>query len=128
MRLFALLLPCCFLFTLEHSSFAQRGKYRAVDDIFTEFERRDNTYPLGRPGCALAIVQDGEIAYSNGYGMADLEHDVPITPQSVFYAGSVSKQFVATSILLLQEQGKLDIDDDVRQYIPELPDYEQAAR
>jgi len=112
-----------FLSLFLSGAVAQRGDFRAVDELFADFERRDDTYPLGRPGCALAIVRDGEIVYSKGYGMADLEHDIPITPQSVFYAGSVSKQFVATGILLLQEQGKLDIDDEVRRYVPELPDY-----
>lgn len=111
-----------FFFILTGAG-AQQEDFRTVDELFDEFERRDDTYPLGRPGCALAIVRDGEIAYSKGYGMADLEHDIPITPQSVFYAGSVSKQFVATAILLLQEQGKLDIDEDARQYVPELPEY-----
>ena len=75
------------------------------------------------PGCALAIIREGDIVYSRGYGMADLEHDIPISPQSVFYIGSVSKQFVTTALLLLVEEGKLSLEDDVRKYIPELPDY-----
>ena len=117
------LLPlCCLIFLIQNTQ-GQERNFRAVDALFADFERRDADYPLGRPGCALAIVQDGELIYQRGYGMADLEHDIPITPGSVFYAGSVSKQFVATCILLLQEQGKLDIDDDVRRYVPELPDY-----
>ncbi len=89
---------------------------RKIDKVFRDF---DNT----SPGCALSVIQDGEIIYSKGYGMADLEHNVPITPQTVFYIGSVSKQFVTFSILLLEEKGLLSLDDDVRKYIPEFPDY-----
>jgi len=112
----------CFIILIQNT-LAQKNNFEAVDALFAEFERRDADYPLGRPGCALAIVQDGALIYRKGYGMADLEHAIPITPESVFYAGSVSKQFVAACILLLQEQSKLDIDDDVRRYVPELPDY-----
>jgi CubicO group peptidase (beta-lactamase class C family) len=119
-----ILLPAILLLSSLFSILpAQRQTFKQIDEIFAEFTRQDKTYPLGRPGCALAVVRNGEIFYKQGYGMADLEHGIPITPQSVFYAGSVSKQFVATSILLLEEQGKLSLDDDVRRYVPELPDY-----
>jgi CubicO group peptidase (beta-lactamase class C family) len=77
----------------------------------------------GSPGCALAVVKDGKIIYKNGYGEANLEHGVPITPETVFYIGSVSKQFVAFSIALLEAQGKLGFDDNIRKYVPELPGY-----
>ena len=63
------------------------------------------------------------MVYARGYGMADLEHDAPITPDSVFYAGSVSKQFTAMAAALAIRQGRLGADDDVRKYVPELPDY-----
>jgi CubicO group peptidase (beta-lactamase class C family) len=89
----------------------------AIDAVFADWDLDDT------PGCALAVIKEGEVLYSRGYGMADLEHDIPITPQSVFYIGSVSKQFVTTALLLLEEEGKLSLDDDVRKYIPELPDY-----
>src|SRR5262249_27654216 len=89
----------------------------AVDAIFS-----DLTKP-GSPGCALGIYRDGKIIYAKGYGLANIEENVPITPQTVFDVGSVSKQFTAASILLLERQGKLLLDDDVRKYIPELPDY-----
>jgi CubicO group peptidase (beta-lactamase class C family) len=90
--------------------------YANVDTVFSEFNE-------STPGCALAIVQDGKIIYETGYGMADLENHIPISPESRFYIGSISKQFVTFSILLLYEAGKLDLDDDVRTYIPEFPDY-----
>lgn len=88
-----------------------------VDKVFEKWNKP------GSPGCALAVVKDGKIVYKNGYGLANLELDIRITPQSVFYIGSVSKQFVAFSIALLEARGKLDFDDDIRKYIPEMPDY-----
>ncbi len=88
-----------------------------VDRVFAQWDRPDS------PGCALGVYQDGRIAYARGYGIADLEHNVPITPDSVFYAGSVSKQFTAMAAALAIAQGKLRADDDVRKYVPELPDY-----
>jgi CubicO group peptidase (beta-lactamase class C family) len=75
------------------------------------------------PGCALGVFQNGRIAYERGYGMADLERDVAIQPSSVFYVGSLSKQFTAFAIALASSEGKLALDDDVRKWIPELPDY-----
>lgn len=89
----------------------------AVDKVFEKWNKP------GSPGCALAVVKDGKIVYKNGYGLANLELDIRITPQSVFYIGSVSKQFVAFSIALLESRGKLDFDDDIRKYVPEMPDY-----
>ena len=75
------------------------------------------------PGCAVAVSQNGKIVVNKAYGSADLERDVPISPNTVFDAGSVRKQFVAAAILLLVEEGKLSLADDVRKHIPQLPDY-----
>jgi CubicO group peptidase (beta-lactamase class C family) len=94
----------------------------AVDVIFA-----DLTKP-GSPGCALGVYHNGEIIYAKGYGLANIEENVPITPQTVFDVGSISKQFAAASIVLLEKQGKLRLDDDVRKYIPELPDYSQGQQ
>jgi CubicO group peptidase (beta-lactamase class C family) len=88
-----------------------------IDAVFSRFEHPDS------PGCILGVSRAGKVIYEKGYGMADLERDVPITPASIFHVASISKQFTAMSILLLEQQGKLSIDDDVRKYIPELPDY-----
>jgi CubicO group peptidase (beta-lactamase class C family) len=90
-----------------------------IDQIFVQWNKPDS------PGCALGVYQDGQIVYKHGYGMANLNDDVPITPATVFHVASMSKQFTAFSILLLQQQGKLSIDDDVHKYIPELPDFSQ---
>ena len=119
-------LPRCLLFLalivalFSPDAAAQEVGAEDVDALFAEWDKP------GSPGCALAVIRDGEIVYKNGYGMADLEHGVPITPQTVFYSGSVSKQFVAMSIALLAEQGKLSFDDDIRTYLPEIPEYDRT--
>src|SRR6266404_2547478 len=98
---------------------ADEKRTAAVDEVFADLTK------AGSPGCALGVYRDGKILYSKGYGLANLEESVPISPQSVFDIGSTSKQFTAASILLLEKQGKLSVNDDVRKYIPELPDYGQ---
>jgi CubicO group peptidase (beta-lactamase class C family) len=75
------------------------------------------------PGCALSVMRQGQIIYARGYGMADLDHGVPITPETVFHVASVSKQFTAAAILLLAQDGKLSLDDDVHKYVTDLPDF-----
>ena len=87
-----------------------------VDAVFAK-------YNPATPGCAVGVAEHGKPALTKGYGSADLEHDVRITPDTIFEAGSVSKQFTAASILLLARDGRLSIDDPARKYIPELPDY-----
>ena len=89
----------------------------AVDRVFQRWQSKDG------PGCSVAASRDGKTIYQAGYGTAILEADVPITPASIFHAASVSKQFTAMSILLLARDGKLSLDDDIRKYLPEVPDY-----
>lgn len=91
----------------------------AVDTVFAPWSAK------GSPGCAVGVFQDGRIVFEKGYGMADLEHDIPITPDAVFYAGSVSKQFTAMAAALAIQQGTLSADDPIRTYLPELPEYAQ---
>ena len=86
-----------------------------VDKIFAKWT--DAT-----PGCAVGVAVSGRPALTKAYGMADLEHDVKNTPDTIFEAGSVSKQFTAASVLLLAREGKLSLDDPARKHIPELPD------
>ncbi|MBA7694305.1 D-aminopeptidase [subsurface metagenome] len=90
-----------------------------VDKLFSKW---DSTVS---PGAALAIIKDGKIIYKRGYGMANLEHNIPITSTSVFRIGSTSKQFTASCIAILALQGKISLDDDIRKHIPELPKYEE---
>jgi CubicO group peptidase (beta-lactamase class C family) len=93
------------------------GDEEKVDRIFAAYNR------AGSPGCAVGVIQDGNFVYRKGYGMGSLELGVPLTSQSTFYMGSVSKQFTAASVVLAAEQGFLSLDDNVRKYIPELPEY-----
>lgn len=90
---------------------------RRVDAIFADWDRADS------PGCALGVYHHGTLAYTRGYGMADLERHVPIAPHTVFDIGSTSKQFAAASIVLLQQDGRLTLDDSIRKWVPELPSY-----
>lgn len=114
----ATLAPAFGLEAEEASRTPQSGDLeRRVDAVFTEWDQP------GSPGCALAVIHDGQVVYQRGYGIANLDHELPITPDSVFYLASVSKQFVAACIALLQQEGKLSLDDDVRKFVPELPDY-----
>lgn len=75
------------------------------------------------PGLALSVIKDGAVVYKKGLGIANLEYGVPITASTVFQVASVSKQFTVFSILLLEQEGKLSIDDDIRKYLPEMTDY-----
>lgn len=75
------------------------------------------------PGCAVGISRGGRLIYENGYGMANLETGTPITAASIFHVASVSKQFTAMSVMLLARDGKLSLDDDIRRFLPEIPDY-----
>jgi hypothetical protein len=86
----------------------------AVDGLFAHFADGDS------PGVAVAVIRDGEIVHRAGYGLADLETGTPITPDTTFRLASVSKQLTAMAIMLLAEEGKLDYDDPVVQYLPEL--------
>jgi CubicO group peptidase (beta-lactamase class C family) len=87
-----------------------------VDPVFAK-------WTSDTPGCAVGVATAGKVALAKGYGMADLEHDVAITPETIFEAGSVSKQFTAAAILWLARERQLSLDDPVRKYIPELPQY-----
>jgi CubicO group peptidase (beta-lactamase class C family) len=99
------------------SSAQERQRTSRVDSVFAVY---DNTRS---PGCAVGVIQDGEFIFTRGYGMANLDLGVPIAPTSVFRIGSTSKQFTAASVVLLALEGKLSLEDDVRRFLPELPDY-----
>jgi CubicO group peptidase (beta-lactamase class C family) len=90
---------------------------RRVDELFAGFTRG------AVPGCAVAVAQDGKVAFARGYGLADLARRTPITPRTVFDIASTSKQFTAACVLLLAQRGRLSLADDVRRYVPELPPY-----
>ncbi len=92
-----------------------------TDRLFINWDKTDT------PGLALVVVHNGEIVYQKGYGMANLRYGIPITSSTVFRTGSNSKQFTAFSILLLEEEGKLSLDDDIRLYVPEIPPYQEIV-
>lgn len=90
---------------------------RKIDAIFAEYDKTNS------PGCALAIMKDGKIIYKRGYGMSNMEYNIAITPASIFHIASISKQFTAAAIVYLSLEGKLSLNDDIRKYIPEVPDF-----
>lgn len=90
---------------------------RRIDAVFAGYTGHDS------PGCAVGVYRRGEIAFARGYGMADLERGVPITPATLFDLGSTSKQFTAAAVALLVADGRVALEDDVRKYVPEVPDY-----
>lgn len=89
----------------------------SLDKIFKDFDH------LQKPGAAVAVVQDGKVVFKKGYGSANLEYDIPVTPETVFHVASVSKQFTVFALLLLAEEGKLSLDDPIQKHIEEVPDF-----
>ncbi len=112
-------IPFLLLHTCPVDLFSQAPADAAlqVDRIFEQWNSVET------PGCAVGVAQHGLTVLSRAYGMADLEHDIPNTPETIFEGGSVSKQFTAATVILLALDGKLSLDDDVRRYVPEVPDY-----
>src|SRR5687767_2108714 len=107
-------LGICLLATIGHA----RDRVNAeVDKIFAPWDRADS------PGAAVVIVKDGAVVYRHGYGYANLEHRIPITPQTRFDVASVAKQFTGLAIAMLIQQGKISLDDDIRKHLPDVPDF-----
>lgn len=106
----------CFILLGASATHADADLEAKVDRIFAK-------WTASSPGCTVAASRDGKQTLAKAYGMADLEHDVANTPDTIFEAGSVSKQFTAAAVLLLAQDGKLSLEDPVRKYVPELPAY-----
>jgi len=119
-RFFALLLLSALVQPTVWSQTAATQAERPSEQVDKLFEKMDRTIS---PGCAVAAMRDGKILYQRGYGMADLDHNVPITADTVFHVASMSKQFTAAAIVMLAQERKLSLDDEVRKYVPELPDF-----
>ena len=114
--LLALALLAAPLATASAQSDTTAARLRArVDSIFVRYNGTD------RPGCAVGVSRSGTVLLERGYGMADLESGRPITPETIFESGSVAKQFVAATLLLLEQSGRLSLDDPPRRHLPELP-------
>ncbi|MEM8487449.1 MAG: serine hydrolase domain-containing protein [Bacteroidota bacterium] len=112
----------CFFLTLTlvpHLATAQSSEPTTdqVDALFAQWDHAES------PGAAIAIVQDGEVRYKKGYGMANLEHGIPNTSSTIFDIASVSKQFGAMAIAMLAEAGTIALDDEIHTHIPEVPDF-----
>src|SRR5262249_33996836 len=90
---------------------------RWVDSIFAPVSSRQG------PGCAVGVIENGQLTFAKNYGMADLERDVPIVSDTRFYLASVSKQFTAMSIVLLAQDHRLSLDDSLRKWVPEVPSF-----
>jgi CubicO group peptidase (beta-lactamase class C family) len=99
------------------SAHAAESTDQQVDELFAEWNKSDS------PGAVVGVIRNGEWVYQQSYGLANIETGTRLTPDSVFYLASVGKQFTAFAIALLQADGKLDVDDDIRKTIPEMPDY-----
>jgi len=93
---------------------------KKVDAFLAQWDKND------MPGCAVGVVRDGKLVYKRGFGMANLDYDVPNTTSTLFNLASASKPFTAMSIALLAQQGKLSLDDDIRKYVPEIPKYDET--
>ncbi len=91
---------------------------KAIDELFAEWDRTDS------PGCSLAVIHDGDIVYARGYGMANLDWSIANSATTVFRIGSTSKQITAACIALLSVDGVISLDDEIRKYLPEMPEYE----
>lgn len=94
---------------------------KQIDQLFAKYSSTTS-------GVAVAVVKDGKVVFKKGYGMANLEFEVPMTTKTVLNIGSVSKQFTAFAIYLLEKQGKLSLEDDARKYIAEIPDYGKVVK
>ncbi|PQB06737.1 hypothetical protein BST83_05890 [Polaribacter filamentus] len=114
MKKYFLLLVFC---TYSLLSFGQLKGSQEIDSIFKEWSKRNV------PGDAIGIIKNGKLIYSKEYSIAALEHNIKIAPSSVFNICVVSQQFVAFSILLLEEQGKLNLDDTVQKHLLDFPKY-----
>jgi CubicO group peptidase (beta-lactamase class C family) len=111
----AMLVCWADLVSAQSNAVANANPARWVDSIFAPYSR------LSTPGCAVGVVQNGLLTVARAYGAADLFHRVPNTTETAFYVASLSKQFTAMSVVLLAQDGKITLDDDVRKWVPEVP-------
>ena len=116
----AAFLTCLLISRITYlvSPLAGQSLTQHADSVFRAFVGAD------APGCAAAVDSAGTAVYRGAFGLAELEYRIPITVQTIFEAGSVSKQVTAAAVLLLEARGKLSLDDPVQKWFPELPQYE----
>jgi CubicO group peptidase (beta-lactamase class C family) len=110
------ILIAIFLFCLPISVSAQNGVNSRVDDYVQSEMQKQRI-----PGVSVAVVKDGQIILAKGYGYANVEHQVPVKPETIFQSGSVGKQFTATAVMMLVEDGKLSLDGRINKYFTDAP-------
>lgn len=108
--------PGQYAIALERNEALATSPSGKVDQLLAPWSRP------GYPGAAVAVVRDGKVLHKRGYGLANLEYGVPATSATVFRLGSMAKQFTAFAIAVLEERGELSLEDDIRKYLPEIPD------
>src|SRR5688572_55158 len=117
-----------FFFIISASIFLTAqvpDKARVIAGAERAFEKMTKAYVAPGPGCAVGVSLNGEPVFEKAFGLAEMEHGIPNTPRTIFESGSVAKQFTAAALVLLARDGKLSLDDPVRKYIPELPEYDK---
>ncbi|XLS27801.1 serine hydrolase domain-containing protein [Flavobacteriaceae bacterium M23B6Z8] len=119
MKYLVILVALLLLLSACHQSKPAQSlsKTAKVDSLFQKYQAPDS------PGYALGIIEDGALLYSKGYGMANLEHGIPLSDSSAIYIGSMAKQFTTAALLILESQGKIDLSKPVKEYLPEFPVY-----
>ena len=123
MKKYAVFLSAIFLFSLTLFTIPVFAQYKMdsldskMDAIFKKYNIRNG------PGCAVAVIKDGSVIFKKGYGIGNLEYDIPITPATIFDIASVSKQFTGMAISTLIQEGKITLDDDIHKYLPEVPQF-----
>lgn len=110
----------CFLAAFAMPVFAQTSEGDALSAKVDEIVR-DQIREQKLPGVALAVVRDGKIVKAAGYGLANVELNVPVTPRSLFHTESIAKTFTATAVMMLVEEGKVGLDDRISKYLPQAP-------
>jgi CubicO group peptidase (beta-lactamase class C family) len=109
-------LLACVAFPVRSGSAQEFDRSTRVDSLVAAEMKAQRI-----PGVSLAIVRDGHVTHARGYGIANLEHQVPVKPETVFQSGSVGKQFTATLVMMLVEEGKIRLDDPISKYLPGSP-------
>ncbi|WP_165500379.1 serine hydrolase domain-containing protein [Pedobacter psychroterrae] len=120
-KLFSVIVPvfCMWMpFTISAQSLPD-SVAKKVDNLFAKWDKPNS------PGCVIGIVRNDSLIYAKGYGQANIEYNVPNSPETIYHMASVSKQFTAYAIVLLARQGKLQLDDDIHKYLPWFPDLKE---
>src|SRR5687768_1404796 len=112
-----------FMFSLAPAQALDQAK--VVAGAERVWEKTVKAYVAPGPGCAVGISLNGQTVFEKAFGLAEMEHNIPNTPQTIFESGSVAKQFTAAAVVLLAQEGKLSLDDPVKKYITELPEYDK---